>query len=391
MNIENIYAGYAFAGNPLWITDNNEDELLASGEKGWFKILHRGAVVFSSIFSLPLRINVADFVDSVCVPVGEGSKGGVIRCLEDGHSLADRLFTFYVETVNNEISHKVSCCVLPGCVSRQNYTRLSQLGADIFKARFLADKGNFFMTSRTSSWLLRLRESELGVLPFLQDAAGSLSFTDRVSGAAMEFLDIQPGIYGVDLTALRMEFAMKHDILPSVIDVKRNGEFSCRLVIEAVSPARNRFRLKFRNSFGFFELLDLPEGLSRQIEPSEDEDDTFLQYNRLSGDYYKRNALEAADVSFSAGTGFRRPDELNLLAELLLSSEVYLLDYAPEPVAVIPSIEDFSHDCRPEVPQKFTLKLSACADDIAFMSDIAGLDDSRKPRVFVSQFSNKFN
>lgn len=285
-----------------------------------------------------------------------------------------------------------NCIVIPGGISRQNFKRLLQLNKDIFQERFFNPKGNFFLTTRTASWRIVMKETELYPLYFFPRRTGDLiRIVERTNGSIYENDSFDEGVAVLDVAALRRYFAEQEQVLSSVFDVYYNSNFSCRIVVERCDPTRERYRLKFRNSLGVFEIIELTGELSITPEYTDADESQFKRYDTRTTEFFTDRERVERKQSISVETGVKRPDEIRFLMDMLGSEEVYLLDLTPLPIKVIPSVEELTYRPRPESPQKFTVKLEISSSEENIMQDIIDGSENRKPRIFSKQFSKQFN
>ena len=394
MKLEGVVSGYAFTRNPVWVCDVRGDGFLDPGERGRFVITRMGARIFESVVTSPVRINVSDMLEAYSEPVGDGNPDGSgLRLLEDGHTLADRRFEFWIEDQEGDRSDPVGCVAIPGGLSTRNFRKLASLGTDIFLSRFFREKGNFFLTTRTTSWLLPVRESELAPLGFIQHAAGDITIKECHQGSEIHFPDVAEGIWGLDIEELRLRFALEHNILPSVLDVWRDGVFSCRIVVVTSESVKDHCRVRFRNSFGMLEVVDLAGAVEVSLSVADDDDGetTSRRHDPLTDRFEKFRVRRASGRAYEIPDSVVSPRVLDSIADMLGSEEVWLLDVAPDPVKVIPCCESFRHETRPDTPLSMTFRFEECDESESFMADMAGVDDSVKPRLFSSQFVKQFN
>lgn len=395
MEIKHIKSGFAFSGNPIWIASSPFDNFIGAIERGRLVASHRGSRVYEGTFSLPLRVNLADVAESLTEffiePVPDGR---ALYTIEDAQTLlADRRFDFWIEDVDgdDDESDHVGCTVIPGRVSRQNFRKLASLDTDIFAARFLAGKGNFFLTTRSSGWMIVMKETEMSPLYFIQSGTATLTVTDKLTGMSIEFPGLESGVYALDVSEVRRLFVDRHGVLPSVLDVRRGSGFGCRVVVEKAVPAKERYRLKFRNSLGVYDIIEVFGPLTQTSDGEEDDVEGFDRYDEIIDGFRKMRNRTSSGISYEVSTGPIPPRAHNLLSDMLASEEVLLMDAFPEPVAVIPSVEEMRRKARPESPEIFTLKLAVAEDADAFTAAISGTSDSMKPKVFTRQFDRKFN
>ena len=182
-----------------------------------------------------------------------------------------------------------------------------------------------------------------------------------------------------------------YDLIPNMFHLNVDGNYSCCMVIEAAAAARERYRLKFRNSLGVFEIIELVGALYVSPDYTASDASGFDRYDPDAGAFYAdRERIERKQV-ITVETGVKRPDEVRFLMDMIGSEEVYLLDLTEFPLKVIPSAESLKYSPRPETPEKFTLKLKLADTESNIMQDIIDGLEGRKPRVFSKQFSKQFN
>lgn len=282
--------------------------------------------------------------------------------------------------------------VIPGGVSKQNYRRLVAADMDAFTARFLRPDCNFFLTTRTESWRISIKETEIYPLCFFVAPQFNEIVVKTVDGAFSEVFDrLEPGFYALDLNNMRRMFMDDYDCLPSIFDIYMAGVFSCRIVVEHADLSRNSYRLKFRNSLGVFEIIELTGEVTVTPEYDDAEETTFKRFDSVTADYYTERERIERRRSITLETGVKRINELNFLMDMVSSEEVYLMDLATLPVKVIPSIEELTYQPHSYKPQNFKIKLTVAEGETNVMSDIVDGNDSKKPRVFSNQFSKQFD
>lgn len=392
MNVQGIKSGYAFSRNPIIIGESFPIDDPNKIPDGRCEIIYAGTTIYEGRFSPPLAMNVAEIADAFVTFLNEPPESNIspICQIEDTGEICDRELYCYFDFDGYDSEY--SCYVIPGGISRQNYKRLIQLGKDVFQERFFNPKGNFFLTTRTASWRIVMKETELYPLYFLPHRTGDIiRIIERATGSVYENDSFDEGVAVLDVAALRRYFAEQERVLSSVFDVYYNSHFSCRIVVERCDPMRERYRLKFRNSLGVFEIIELTGELSITPEYADADESQFKRYDAITTEFYTDRERVERKQTISVETGVKRPDEIRFLMDMLGSEEVYLLDLTPLPVKVIPSAEELTYHPRPESPQKFTLKLEISSSEENIMQEIIDGSENRKPRIFSKQFSKQFN
>jgi len=391
MNITGMYSGYAFTRNPIIFSGN--PGVLAQNEVGTLCIEMEGLPIFTGRVSKPIQVNIADIIDAnlpYFSDVPEGNNYPIYE-VEDPGELSCRTVTVWLENSENDQTDPVEFIAIPGGISKQNFRRFYNRGSDIFNARFLNPKGNFFLTTRTAGWRIVMKETEVAPLYFISDNNAEIAVTEKVGNNSIDFGQCETGVHALDINALRLKYFNDYGVLPSQFDIYRDQVFSCRIVIERVETTRERYRLKFRNSLGVFEIIELVGKLTLTPSYEEGEETTFQRYDMATDDFQTERERLPRTLSITAETGPKRPEEVRFLMDMIASDEVYLLDLTDLPVKVIPSIEELQYRPRPEKPENFTVKLEMADKEINIMQDIIDGTEGRKPRVFSKQFSEQFN
>jgi len=392
MNIQGIDPdGYAFSRSPIILRETWPPEAFdKSGGSFWVEL--GGLRIYEGRFFPPLEIDLSEVLDAAVsfFPEPPSSSTDPIIEIEDTNAISRRMCHFGFDY--DRLESKSGFTVIPGGVSKQNFRQLVSIGQNPFTTRFLNYRNNFFFTTRTASWRVLIRETELYPLYFLVDQQmATLEIAETVTHTTLTFGPLGPGVFALDIDALRRKFMDEHHIIPNVFDVYVAGLFSCRIVVEKSDISKERYRLKFRNSLGVFEIIELTGELTISPEYSETGDSSFRRYDSFTGGFYTDRERVERKQCVTVETGVKRPAEVRFLMDMIGSEEVYLLDLTPTPLKVIPSVENFTYRPRPDTPEKFTLKLEIADSETNIMQEIADGSEGRKPRVFSKQFSKQFN
>ena len=387
---------FVFTGNPVVLQsqETSADPLRGAS----FRIESEGKNIYEGRFHPPLDIDVSEILDSAFPYLAEPSgtdSGNPFELIEDVTQLGkQRRVTVYVDYGDREEQFVMTA--IPGGISGQQYTSYALSGKDVFDGRFYGPGCNFFFTSRTSRWKIEMKETELYPLYFMaMGPSMRVLVTDVAYGKEMGF-ELPGGICTLDPDLLRRYFLEHTGHLCNVFDLyKETGrsatmEYACRLLITHCSPAKERYRLKFRNSFGVFEVMELTGKL---MEGTEFEDLEASTYNRLDPVNRRysnlRERLESKrilEITTPLPYGYG-----NMLRDLLGSEEVYILDAFKMPVRINVSMEAVNLQSRREIPEVITLKMEIAESELRYDEIDSGPPDSRKPRVHTREFNKKFN
>ena len=375
----NIYpTGNAFTRNPIFLS-------VSSYSMATYSIRMNNEEIFKGNGIGEFRVNIAEIVET-------GISG--TRILPEGTN-----HIFAVSGLSAEVTIRVvnegeeecnlSFTAWKGGISKKEFKRLRNLGTDIFNLKFLNESCNFFFTTRSNDWRIIMRETELYPLCFIYPEH-ELKITELLTGRSIFLPGTAGNLHALNLEAVRLDFFTSYGVLANLFDVYSGDMFACRIGIEQSPTVRERYRLRFLNSYGVYEVFSLEGDAS--VTPGMDEDDNavFRRYDEITDDYYSDRIRTDIQTVVTIKTGFKRPQEIRFLLDLLSSDDVYLAGYGREEIKVIPSAEEFSYRVRPDAPQNVTLKLMFADKESNWTGEITE-SGYRKPRVHSKEFSKQFN
>lgn len=375
----NIYpTGNAFTRNPIFLS-------VLSYSMATYSIRMNNEEVFKGNGIGEFRVNIAEIVET-------GITGTQILPEGTNHIFAVSGLSAEVtiRVVNEgEEECNLSFTAWKGGISKKEFKRLRNLGTDIFNLKLLNESCNFFFTTRSNDWRIIMRETELYPLCFIYPEH-ELKITELLTGRSIFLPGTAGNLHALNLEAVRLDFFTSYGVLANLFDVYSGDMFACRIGIEQSPTVRERYRLRFLNSYGVYEVFSLEGDAS--VTPGMDEDDNavFRRYDEITDDYYSDRIRTDIQTVVTIKTGFKRPQEIRFLLDLLSSDDVYLAGYGREEIKVIPSAEEFSYRVHPETPQNVTLKLTFADKESNWTGEIAE-SGYRKPRVHSKEFSKQFN
>lgn len=375
----NIYpTGNAFTRNPIFLS-------VSSSSMATYSIRMNNEEVFKGNGIGEFRVNIAEIVETGITDV---------RILSDNmeHLLAvsglSAEVTIHVVNEGEE-EDNLSFTAWKGGISKKEFRRLRNMGTDIFSLKFLNESCNFFFTTRSNDWRITMRETELYPLCFIYPGH-ELKITELLTGQSLAVPGTTGSLYALNLEAVRLKFFTDYGVLANLFDVYSGETFALRIGIEQSPTVRERYRLRFLNSYGVYEVFSLEGEASVTPGMDEDEDAVFRRYDEITDDYYSDRIRTEIQEAVTIKTGFKRPQEIRFLLDLLSSDDVYLTGYGREEIKVIPSAEEFSYRVRPDAPQNVTLKLTFAEKESNWTGEITK-SGYRKPRVHSKEFSKQFN
>ena len=375
----NIYpTGNAFTRNPIFLS-------VSSSSMATYSIRMNNEEVFKGNGIGEFRVNIAEIVETGITDA---------RILSDNteHLLAvsglSAEVTIHVVNEGEE-EDNLSFTAWKGGISKKEFRRLRNMGTDIFSLKFLDESCNFFFTTRSNDWRITMRETELYPLCFIYPGH-ELKITELLTGQSLAVPGTAGNFYALNLEAVRLKFFTDYGVLANLFDVYSGETFALRIGIEQSPTVRERYRLRFLNSYGVYEVFSLEGEASVTPGMDEDEDAVFRRYDEITDDYYSDRIRTEIQEAVTIKTGFKRPQEIRFLLDLLSSDDVYLTGYGREEIKVIPSAEEFSYRVRPDAPQNVTLKLTFAEKESNWTGEITK-SGYRKPRVHSKEFSKQFN
>ena len=375
----NIYpTGNAFTRNPIFLS-------VSSCSMATYSIRMNNEEIFKGNGIGEFRVNIAEIVET-------GITGARILPDNMNHILAvsglSAEVTIHVVNEGEE-EDNLSFTAWKGGISKKEFKRLRNMGTDIFSLKFLNESCNFFFTTRSNDWRIMMRETELYPLCFIYPEH-ELKITELLTGQSLAIPGTAGNFYALNLEAVRLKFFTDYGVLANLFDVYSGETFALRIGIEQSPTVRERYRLRFLNSYGVYEVFSLEGEASVTPGMDEDEDAVFRRYDEITDDYYSDRIRTEIQEAVTIKTGFKRPQEIRFLLDLLSSDDVYLSGYGREEIKVIPSAEEFSYRVRPDAPQNVTLKLTFTDKESNWTGEITE-SGYRKPRVHSKEFSKQFN
>lgn len=375
----NIYpTGNAFTRNPIFLS-------VSSSSMATYSIRMNNEEVFKGNGIGEFRVNIAEIVETEITDA---------RILSDNteHLLAvsglSAEVTIHVVNEGEE-EDNLSFTAWKGGISKKEFRRLRNMGTDIFSLKFLNESCNFFFTTRSNDWRITMRETELYPLCFIYPGH-ELKITELLTGQSLAVPGTAGNFYALNLEAVRLKFFTDYGVLANLFDVYSGDTFALRIGIEQSPTVCERYRLRFLNSYGAYEVFSLEGEASVTPGMDENEDAVFRRYDEITDDYYSDRIRTEIQEAVTIKTGFKRPQEIRFLLDLLSSDNVYLSGYGQEEIKVIPSAEEFSYRVRPDAPQNVTLKLTFAEKESNWTGEITE-SGYRKPGVHSKEFSKQFN
>ena len=376
-----------FTRNPIIIEDKSSQ---LTGNTP-FELRMGGSKVYEGRYVSPARLDVSEIAGAFApqIPEADGTKAvsGLVG-VETADVMGKRTLSAY--TGGAAVLTDAVC--IPGGVSPQNYRRLRNLGHDIFTARLLDKRGNFFMTTRTHSWKIEIPEIEISPLYFINTEADDTQIRFRVPLTDMEteWPALGRGIYALDINGLRERIYDLHDFWPSVFDVYYGEYLSCRIAVTECLPSEQQTILKFRNSMGVFETVSLTGDIDIGYTAKESGEDERACFDNTALTFVRSPDRKRMQTTLTAESGHKTSEQFAFMLDMLASDEIYLKDRTGWN-RVDATAEETTRKKRQTKPESMRVTLTFCDTSDNITPEIRDADDFRKPRIFSGQHTDEFN
>ncbi|WP_368109577.1 hypothetical protein, partial [Bacteroides salyersiae] len=272
----------AFTGNPVYLSVETTSMVT-------YNIMHclnfeYRRSLFTGNGNGSFKVNIAEVLETVFedIPVLNGSSDILISLSSGWYNKA----TIMIIMQNEEA--ETATLVLAawrGGISKRAFKKLHEEGNNIFSLKFLNESCNFFFTTRSNDWRITMRETELYPLCFIYPEH-ELKITELLTGQSLAVPGRVENFCALNLEAVRLKFFTDYGVLANLFDVYSGDTFACRIGIEQSLTVRERYRLRFLNSYGVYELFSLEGEASVTPGMDEDEDTVFRRYDEITDDYY---------------------------------------------------------------------------------------------------------
>jgi hypothetical protein len=339
-----------FAGNPVvFELETDSDEVVV------VEVVARGRSHFSSYFPFlddgvyRVKMELSGYLQPPDTPLAIPS-GSVIASL-DGFIIP--------YTVKIGEDYEFSGNAFRGGVSNKIYARLADNGYDIFSYRLNSSRRQFLFTTRTNDNEVRLRDTELYPFVFLNKQI-PLSFVSPAGNS----IDINTAGFGpvcvMDITALREAFDEQYGEIPDVIKVYASGNLAFSFIISPGKLAEEKYRLRFLNSLGAYELFEVTARASRSCEFGEED-----LYNVMNGyDFFEeRKTRTSSRDKIEVETGHRLRHEMPFILDMIKSEEVYFMYPSGQEFRCRVSTDAFKHRERITEPTNIPLTITELTDE----------------------------
>lgn len=218
-------------------------------------------------------------------------------------------------------STKLQLQAINGGISDQLASVLAEYGMNAFSYRLDSIDRSFLFTTRTNSPNIVLKESE--VFPFVFLHPGKTISFKTANNRVITTPAMQKGTACLmDINTLRKTFYDLYKEISSYFQVLVEGSYTFDITLTPNRISENRHLLRFRNSLGGFEQLEITGRSYLTPEISEDYSWQTLNKRRVFEARKERNDITH---KLTMESGYKTSEELFFLFDILSSELVYLI------------------------------------------------------------------
>ncbi|MGL4853196.1 MAG: hypothetical protein ACRC3Z_11230 [Phocaeicola sp.] len=363
-------AGMALSGNPVLFSITTSSAATFVVKREVLEV-YRGVVAAGSS-----DLSLTDILISQHTPIEVGNlTDRILLPIENSVNIT-------VDITNEEGNSKtVSIQLHPGGISKKYLRKLADANSNIFTHKLLNSAGNFLKTTRSSEFIITMRETELLPIQFIYPDS-PLFIT--AGGVTTPLLGTTGSEYALNLHALRLQLWEAHNIFCTQFDIHTATISSCTILITTGTLSRELYILEFVNSWGAYERLEVTGEAS--VTKSK-KSNTFSQYDRIVDDYVSTTDRLLQSEKFEVSSGYKSYDELSFILDMLSSDNITMIDQDGRKIKVLVSAEKFTTKLNPDKPQSIKLIIEP-AEDEKYQTSSFVLGDTR---IHTEQFNEVFN
>lgn len=250
-----------------------------------------------------------------------------------------------------------------GGITKSDFKTLADNGFDIFSYRLGSYFNQFLFTTRTHSNEIRVRETELYPFVFINPELDFV-FKSELGNS----LRVSPGtpekVCVLNFQALREKFQQLYSEKPNEFEVLIAGEVSFKIIIEAGSVSEETYLIRFLNSLGAYECIEV---VGRLIHtPEFGDENKYSVFNEY--DFFEdRRSRVSSRKTLKVETGYKHRRELPFILDMIKSDEIYFIYPDGSSFRCNVSAEDPKFYHRMTIPTSISLLISEIVNE-EFMS-----------------------
>lgn len=275
---------------------------------------------------------------------------------------------------------------LRGGVSKAVIKQLARNNYNIFTYKIMNTFGQFLFTTRTFARTIPIKDTELSYFIFLHPGT-SITFTNEKD------YEIQAGTMALftpcslNLEAIYNRFTILTDTPPSLINVYVDTEKAFSFDIKPRTQSEYQNTIRFRNSFGVFEKIEITGKPYQKPEFAEEKKYQALTEHGFFEEHRAR--VEHVDV-MEVETGCKTRAEHSFIMDMIKSDEIYFIDKDGIENRCLVSASNVKFEERITTPSSISLQIRM-VDSEEFVASGLDLNELLEGRIFTDNYDEQFN
>ena len=377
----------AFTRNPIIV--NITAQTLAT-----YKVYADGVLLFTGNGVGSFSVNISEILETAFQETVAPTGTNMIMLYTQASNRVSA--TFEISTSPSD-TETVNFVAWKGGINRTDYRELEKAGTDVFREKLMNYSGNFFFTTRTFGWKISIKETELEPMAFIMplppgENVGRMIIREAATGKQVTVNGPSGALEALNIDAVRKHFFDQYGVLANLFDIMDPvyaQRVACRIAIEEAPAAAERCAVKFLNSFGIYERIDLVGPTTVNTAQEQENTGIYQKYDTVTDSFVKDRTRTEIGKIYRVKTEPKRTDEMNFILDMLASDSVYLV-LPDREIKVIPAAENMGYAYSQKEPETLTLSFTPVEKESNF-SALRTKYGSTRPRIFTSVFSEQFN
>ena len=253
--------------------------------------------------------------------------------------------------------------------------------------KILNRNGNFFLTTRTQLDLISMRESEIYPLYFIHPG-GVIRVEDSSENSVVLPMGEARKVYALNLPMIRKQF-LETGTLSNYFKIFVDDICACCVVLIPAVDADDRYLVQFRNSYGAYERIEVT-GTPTLESKYDNTNAQYTGYDENIHDFSSSTKKVKATKVIKVHTGYKTPEEINFINDLLSSDDVQLLTMNADVFKVLISAQKVEQKLLQSVtPESIQLNIQFVDTEAYNTPGIIG--NALANRIFSIHFDQTFN
>lgn len=253
--------------------------------------------------------------------------------------------------------------------------------------KILNRNGNFFLTTRTQLDLISMRESEIYPLYFIHPG-GVIRVEDSSENSVVLPMGEARKVYALNLPMIRKQF-LEAGTLSNYFKIFVDDICACCVVLIPAVDVDDRYLVQFRNSYGAYERIEVT-GTPTLESKYDNTNAQYTGYDKNIHDFSSSTKKVKATKVIKVHTGYKTPEEINFINDLLSSDDVQLLTMNADVFKVLVSAQKVEQKLLQSVtPESIQLNIQFVDTEAYNTPGIIG--NALANRIFSIHFDQTFN